>query len=113
MYTIPGILLCLLALPSAIRSATLQSRQTSKSDYISNAVAAAKVLNDNWFDSSNGQWQDYWWNSANALTALADLAAIDSDFKNTVNGMVENVFSAAQASNGGSWLNDYYDDEGW
>jgi len=31
----------------------------------------------------------------------------------TANGAFENILTAAPASNGGSFLNDFYDDEGW
>ncbi|KAK5138368.1 hypothetical protein LTR08_003429 [Meristemomyces frigidus] len=60
-----------------------------------------------------GQWDNLWWNSANVVTALGNLAQADSDYMDTTLSMVEGIFSAAQAANGGSWLNDYYDDEGW
>ncbi|OQO02906.1 hypothetical protein B0A48_11189 [Cryoendolithus antarcticus] len=64
----------------ALSSFPLAVRAASRSDYISNALNATDVLNQNWYDSTNGLWQD---------------------------------LCAAPSSNGGTWLNDYYDDEAW
>lgn len=47
------------------------------------------------------------------MTTLGGLAQVDSDYKTTGIGIVEGVFSAAKGSNGGTWLNNFYDDEGW
>ncbi|KAK6435004.1 hypothetical protein LTR95_008809 [Oleoguttula sp. CCFEE 5521] len=96
-----------------LSSFPLAVRAASRSDYISNALNATDVLNQNWYDSSNGLWQDLWWNSANALTALADLASVDENFVPTATHYFEISYSSAPASNGGTWLNDYYDDEAW
>ncbi|AXC11941.1 hypothetical protein ACPOL_2625 [Acidisarcina polymorpha] len=51
-----------------------------------------------------------WWNSANAITTLADYARISgtSEF----GPVFSNTFSAAQRKFPG-FLNNYYDDEGW
>lgn len=86
----------------------------SRSEYIQYAINASDVLNQQWYDTTNGQWQGLWWNSANALTALADLAAIDwEQYGSTATWYFENTFNAAKADNGGSWPNHYYDDGGW
>ena len=37
---------------------------------------------------------------------------MNPDFFDTANGIFESVFTGALATNGGTWLNDYYDDEG-
>ncbi|KAK5115012.1 hypothetical protein LTR85_010050 [Meristemomyces frigidus] len=107
------MLYALLYLPSPIRALPLLPRSTSQADYISNAVNAVGTLNDKWFSQTNGQWDSLWWNSANAVTTIAGLAQVNPDYMGTATGIFENVFSAAQASNGGSWLNEFYDDEGW
>ncbi|OQN99112.1 hypothetical protein B0A48_14973 [Cryoendolithus antarcticus] len=101
------------ALALGLSTLPLAARAATRSDYISNALNATDVLNQNWYDSTNGLWQDLWWNSANALTALADLAAIDSDFIPTASNYFQRTYNAAPASNGGTLLNDYYDDEAW
>lgn len=85
----------------------------SRLEYINNAINATDVLNQMWYDSSNGLWQNLWWNSANMITAIADLAQVDSSFLSTANYYFQTTFVAAQAANGGSFINNYYDDEGW
>ncbi|KAK5110144.1 hypothetical protein LTR62_006278 [Meristemomyces frigidus] len=47
------------------------------------------------------------------ITTLADLVSINPSFKNAAVSTFENTYNNAPASNGGTWLNDYYDDEGW
>ena len=90
------------------------AQAASRSDYINNAVATVNTLNTNWYDSSNGQWQDLWWNSANMITTLANFAALDPDqYLPQLNSYFETTFVASPASNGGSFVNDFYDDEGW
>ena len=74
---------------------------------------AEDVLFRQWYDSSTGRWQDYWWQSANILTTLAGLAEVNPDYKNQAIGIFQEVFTNAKASNGGNWLNEFYDDEGW
>jgi predicted alpha-1,6-mannanase (GH76 family) len=87
---------------------------TSRSEYIEHAVGAANILNNIWYNSSNGQWQDLWWNSANIVTMLANLADLDRDSLLPVaNYYFENTFATAAAWNNGSFTNDFYDDEGW
>ena len=94
-------------LPSSVLAA-------SRSEYIGNAVNASDILNQKWYDQANGQWQGLWWNSANALTAIADLASLDWDqFGSTAKWYFDNTFKAAKADNGGGWSNHYYDDGGW
>lgn len=64
-----------------------------------------------WYDPATGLYRTTgWWNSANAITTLANYArvtrthAYDATFANT--------FDKAQHTSAG-FLNDYYDDEGW
>ncbi len=100
-------LISLLALPTAVLA-------SSKADYINYAVNATNVLDVMWYNSTNGQWQDFWWNSANIITTLANVANLDIDgFLPAINYYFETTLTAAPASNGGSFLNDFYDDEGW
>jgi len=108
-YTI----LFLLSYLAAIRAATSTSPGSSRADYVNQAMNAMRVLNDKWFDLESGLWDGMWWQSANILTTLADLASINPSFNDTANFIFKNVFTAALAMNGGTWLNGYYDDEGW
>jgi predicted alpha-1,6-mannanase (GH76 family) len=64
-----------------------------------------------WYTQSTGLYQTTgWWNSANALTMLADYSlAVRS---NSYNGVFANSFQQAQKTSSG-FLNNYYDDEGW
>jgi predicted alpha-1,6-mannanase (GH76 family) len=64
-----------------------------------------------WFDAKTGLYDTTgWWNSANAITALADYTRTTKDEQYV--GVFPTVFSAAQKTNPG-FLNNYYDDEGW
>jgi len=47
------------------------------------------------------------------VTTLGDLAEADSGYASTAEGILSSVFTNAYASNGNSWLDGYYDDEGW
>lgn len=94
-------------LPSSVSAA-------NRGDYIGYAVNTSDVLNQKWYDQGNGQWQGLWWNSANALTAIADMAALDwNRYGNTAKWYFDNTFNKAKADNGGVWTNHYYDDGGW
>ena len=65
--------------------------------FTSNAEAALSVLNQ-WYDQSTGLWDTTgWWNSANCITVLADLAAVDGNVMSTVTPIFSNTFTQAQA----------------
>jgi predicted alpha-1,6-mannanase (GH76 family) len=64
-----------------------------------------------WYTQSTGLYQTTgWWNSANALTMLADysLVAHSASYET----VFSNSFQQAQKTHSG-FINDYYDDEGW
>lgn len=64
-----------------------------------------------WFDPETGLYRTTgWWNSANAITTLADYSRATGDKQ--YEEVFPTVFSAAQRKSAG-FLNDYYDDEGW
>jgi predicted alpha-1,6-mannanase (GH76 family) len=112
-------------------------------NYTGNAEAAFKTL-QTWYDTNTGIWNSTgWWNSANCLTVIGDLAALDSTVKPQVSDVYANSIVAAQNYNLGvskvvtpdfniqsfyteappgvsrrqenpnGFLNGYYDDEGW
>jgi len=64
-----------------------------------------------WFDPATGLYRTTgWWNSANAITTVADYTRVTDDRKFA--GVFPIAFSAAQKTSPG-FLNNYYDDEGW
>jgi predicted alpha-1,6-mannanase (GH76 family) len=112
-------------------------------NYTGNAEAAFKTL-QMWYNTNTGIWNTTgWWNSANCLTVIGDLAALDSTVKFEVSEVYVNSIVAAQNYNLGvskvitpdfniqsfyseplpgvsrrqenpkGFLNGYYDDEGW
>lgn len=90
----------------------------SKQQYIDYAVKATRVLNDEFRNSDTGLWSKSWWSSANALTTLVDLAKLDKGRMEATKQMLAVTFSKApqhKIAGGkvGTWLNAYYDDEGW
>ena len=83
-------------------------------NYQDNAVNAVGVLNDTYYDPSTGLWNNLWWNSANALTVVADVARADSSYLSTAEGIFASTFQNAPGRGGGpDWTNKFYDDEGW
>ncbi|CAL5869382.1 uncharacterized protein PFLUO_LOCUS3611 [Penicillium psychrofluorescens] len=94
-----------------------------RSDYLLQAKAAVTTLQQ-WYNTTTGIWDTTgWWNSANALTMLADLTAVDPSMIHTTLPVFENTFVNAQKYNFNTteptdvhpngFINQYYDDEGW
>ena len=78
--------------------------------YDQHAALAIQSL-QTWYDLDTGLYKTTgWWNSANAITVLADYASItqsrEYDF------VFSNTLSLAQKTSPG-FINRYYDDEGW
>ena len=69
--------------------------------YTNYAVSGIKSLNDHWYNVKTGIWDDAWWNSGNALTTLADFAALRLTEANKLNvgGYMRNTFVQAQKVN--------------
>lgn len=64
-----------------------------------------------WYDSATGLYKTTgWWNSANAITTLADYSRVTGDKQYA--SVFANTFTAAQHTSAG-FLNNFYDDEGW
>lgn len=116
---------------------------TSYGANVSRAQTAIVALQQ-WYNESTGLWETTgWWNSANALTMLADFVAVDSSLDVIAEHVFQNTFSEAQKATLGTvkfmtpysvttytgpqfppgvipprngfpgFLNDFYDDEGW
>ncbi len=94
--------LCLLALPFCAHA-----QPAPESDFYANSLISARVL-QKWYNS-RGLWNSAgWWNSANSLEAVESvleasngqdhLAVVDTTFKYNSHA---------------SFLNEFYDDEGW
>lgn len=97
---------------------TASACAASKQHYTDNAVKAIKTLNQNFRHTETGLWEKAWWNSANALTTLVDVAKLDKSREAVTKRMLETTFQKApqhKVAGGakGTWLNAYYDDEGW
>ncbi|KAF2771301.1 Six-hairpin glycosidase [Teratosphaeria nubilosa] len=105
-------LLALFSLPPDVKTLAIVARQPG---YASNAVTAAATLQSDWYDESTGLWggMSLWWNSANVVTMLANIVKADRNYKSTTSAIVSTVFTTAKATNGGTWTNGFYDDEGW
>lgn len=104
---------------------------TSSSAYVKHAHEGANALQQ-YYDQSTGLWNTTdWWNGANCLTTLADLAILDTSVHNTTDYVFPTTFVQAQRLNSGvakkmrrdslnesmvnpqGFVNGYYDDEGW
>jgi predicted alpha-1,6-mannanase (GH76 family) len=78
--------------------------------YLHHAALGVETL-QGWYDTGTGLYKATgWWNSAYAITALADYskAASTQQYVSTL----ANTFTMAQKTSAG-FINRYYDDEGW
>ncbi|KAJ5291810.1 CAZyme family GH76 [Penicillium angulare] len=104
----------------------------------SRAVIALDALQE-WYNTTSGLWDTVgWWNGANCMTTIADLAAIDPSAMETADFVFNNTFlnapssnpnpgpetrtntkrnvlttRANNAGNSSQWLDSAYDDDGW
>lgn len=82
----------------------------STSSYDQRAGLAIQSLQA-WYDLETGLYKTTgWWNSANAITVLADYARVTRSRE--YNFVFSNTLSVAQKTSPG-FINKYYDDEGW
>ncbi|KAK3677486.1 hypothetical protein LTR78_002336 [Recurvomyces mirabilis] len=87
----------------SIRSAlfaVVASTCTTQAVTVQNAEAAYQQL-QGWYNQSIGLWipSTGWWNSANCITVIADLAAIDDSIKVRSQGVFQNTYYRAQQYN--------------
>ena len=66
------------------------------------------------YNSSTGVWENYWWQAANLMSALADFSALDLSYAPIYESTYASTYSNASSTFGyHGFLDDYYDDEGW
>ena len=85
----------------AARGLFLMSSHPKPADpalFVERAKRAIQVLNSKWYDNKTGIWDAAWWNSANAMTTLADFGMLQpGDVKGLgLEGVFENTFARAQ-----------------
>ena len=91
------------------------SSDTTHQVHISRAIAAIKAVLE-YYNSTTGLFESTgWWNSANVLTVLAHFSSSSSSLNSRLLPLFANTFQQAQVPPTGtpSFLNDFYDDEGW
>ena len=78
--------------------------------YLLEAAAGINTL-QSWYTPTSGLYETTgWWNSANAITVLANFSKVSGS--RLYLPVLQNTFTQAQHVNNG-FLNHYYDDEGW
>jgi predicted alpha-1,6-mannanase (GH76 family) len=79
-------------------------------NYLRYSTSAVQTL-QTWYTPSTGLYQSTgWWNSANAITVLAEYSRLSKSKQYT--SVFANTFIAAQKTSP-AFLNNFYDDEGW
>lgn len=95
------------------RGAAQISNVRANAAYRAHAEAAVDALQQ-WYTAESGLYQTTgWWNSANAITALANYSRISHSTRYLP--IFANTLHAAQTGPKGApgFINNYYDDEGW
>ena len=97
-----------LGLPACREARSAPPSLPPSSGYLQHAASGIKTL-QTWYDPGTGLWKTTgWWNSANALTVLADYSRLSGSSEYLA--AISNTFNVNGAS---GFLNKYYDDEGW
>jgi len=105
--------LVLMIAGSSIGAAAQQLDGAAASSNFERSRAAVDVL-QKWYEPTSGLYRTTgWWNSANAITALANYSRVRDSSEYLP--VFANTFAVAQSAAGGArgFLNKYYDDEGW
>jgi predicted alpha-1,6-mannanase (GH76 family) len=105
-------ILCCIFLATSFHPAVAQEADAAKDAASYRQQAALGIARlQAWYDPATGLYRTTgWWNSANAITTLADYTRATND-KQYVS-VFPTTLSAAQHTSAG-FLNNYYDDEGW
>ena len=86
-------LYCVLALLNVLHPVHAQS------NYTSYAESALQTL-QGWYNSTSGLWDTAgWWNGANCMTVIADLAAVDNDVLATATSVFASTYTLAPPQN--------------
>ncbi|TVY28354.1 Mannan endo-1,6-alpha-mannosidase [Lachnellula hyalina] len=93
---------------------SLLNRRATAIDFVAYAAAGIDQM-QTYYSASTGLWSNAWWNSANALTLLADFQEYFPDkAKPTTNTVFPTTLKQAPANLGfASFINGFYDDELW
>ena len=85
-----------LALASPVN--ILEPRATNYTNF---ALSASQSLNNNWYSSNSGLWDNAWWNSGNALTTLSDFGRLRPSEADSIRlkDLIQNTFVQAQRAN--------------
>ena len=103
-----ALLLGLLLLPCAGWAQPNSPDPQRATEFVADSAAGLKAL-QTWYVEETGLWRTTgWWNAANALTVLVGYSKLSNtpDFR----PIIANTFDRNSAK---SFLNEYYDDEGW
>ncbi|KAF2635910.1 Six-hairpin glycosidase [Massarina eburnea CBS 473.64] len=70
-------------------------------DVTKDNVEAAYDTLQQWYNTSIGIWypSTNWWNSANCLTVISNLASVDTSVKSEITGVIANTYTQAQEWN--------------
>ncbi len=90
------------------RSTATSPAVAEQTEYLAQATAGIKALQE-WYDPKLGTWNSTgWWNSANALESVIDYSVRARSQLYTE--VISNTF---KRNNFAKFLNNFYDDEGW
>ncbi len=94
----------------SVASSGISAGTPARGDAQRRAALATDALQA-WYSAKTGLYRTTgWWNSANAITALADESRVSGSKKYWP--VFSNTLTAAQRTSPG-FLNNFYDDEGW